>query len=148
MLKRTLAFALGWLILCSPAQIAATEDAEAIIKYRKSVLGAMGGEMKAMSTILRGRVKPENLASHAENMQRSSMLLGDLFPAGTDKGDTDALPAIWQNPRDFSRKMAAFEKAAKNLAAAAAKDDRRRTAMAIQQLGQSCKGCHDKYRAE
>ena len=148
MLQRVLVLLTGWLLLGDLVPRVVAEDAQAIIKYRQSVLKAMGGEMSAMGTILRDQVRAENLAVHADNMQRLSVLLADQFPPGSDRGKTAALPAVWQYPEDFSRKMTAFEQAARSLAEVAATGDLRRTAAAAGQLGQSCKSCHDRYRAE
>jgi cytochrome c556 len=72
------------------------------------------------------------------------------FPAGTgpDVGKTGAKPEIWQNSKDFSAKLAAFQKAAQALNAAASSGDVSATKARFADLGGTCKACHDKYRAE
>ena len=67
------------------------------------------------------------------------------FPEGSDQGDTEALPAIWQNKADFDAK--AMKLAADARAAAAATDQGEDAfkAAAGAMFG-NCKGCHEVYR--
>jgi cytochrome c556 len=67
---------------------------------------------------------------------------------GPELGKTGAKPAIWQDPKDFTAKLAAFQKAAPLFATAAAGNDLAATKARYADLGQACKACHDKYRAE
>jgi cytochrome c556 len=72
------------------------------------------------------------------------------FPAGTgpERGKTGAKPEIWKNPRDFSAKLAAFQKAAQAFNAAAAGGDLGAIKARYADLNGACKACHDKYRME
>ncbi len=68
-----------------------------------------------------------------------------LFPEGTDKGDTSASPAIWQNMEDFKARAAKLASDAK--AAQVAADgglDAFKTALGA--VGGDCGGCHEAYR--
>ena len=124
----------------------AMADAEAEIKYRQSVLKSVGGHMGAFSAILRGGVHSEDFQFHADSMARLAKIVPTIFPPGSGEGKTDALPEIWEDSADFKEKVAAFVTAADNIASVAAGDDMRAKGGAVQQLGRSCKGCHDNYR--
>lgn len=74
-----------------------------------------------------------------------------LWPAGSDKsaqpGKTRALPVAWETYPAIMDKHNAWKAAVADLAAVAGTDvDGLRSK--IGDLGKSCKGCHDTYRAE
>ncbi len=72
--------------------------------------------------------------------------IGDVFPAASAQGDTDALAAVWEQEEDFQAKVAAAQEAAVNFAAAADTGDRAAITKAFGAVGGSCKGCHDDYK--
>ncbi|MFU8816668.1 MAG: c-type cytochrome [Pseudomonadales bacterium] len=115
------------------------------VDYRQHVMAAVGGHMQASAEILRQRVPHQAHAGlHAESLANLAAIAGSLFPAGSEGGDT--LPATWQRPDDFAAKLQDFEEAAAGFSAAVAAEDR--VGPAFQRLGQSCKNCHDDYRAK
>lgn len=125
----------------------AQADAESDIAYRKAVMTVVGGHMKSMGTILKGGIHADQLAYHANGMRDVSILAPDLFPAGSGDGKTDALPEIWSQPEDFNAAMDRYLTAANGMAEAAATGEMQQIGPAMQKLGQSCKGCHDDYKA-
>jgi cytochrome c556 len=64
------------------------------------------------------------------------------FPAGSDKGTTRAKPEIWSNKDDFKNKFAAMQDAVNALSAGD------KSVQNLGGLGQSCKACHDDYKAK
>ena len=123
----------------------AAQDEDAA-DYRVETMKAIGGHTTGFFSILQQKVPHAgHLPVHANALAELAKIAPSLFPAGSGD-DTDALPAIWENPDDFAAKLAAFEDAAANLAAAVAAGDA--IGPAAQQLGQACKGCHDDYRAQ
>lgn len=72
------------------------------------------------------------------------------FPAGTgpDVGKTGAKPEIWQDPKDFAQKLAAFQRAAAAFNATTTHNDVGQMKARFAELGNACKACHDKYRSE
>ena len=112
--------------------------------YRHHTMEAIGGHMQALFDILRGKVDhSEHLSVHAAALAELAEITPTLFPPGSGD-DTEALPAIWENPEDFAERLDAFKEAASNLRDAAGTGGDLRAA--AQQLGQACKGCHDSYR--
>ena len=120
---------------------------EGQVEYRQHVMAAVGGHMQALADIVRGKVEHTgHLATHANALADLAGIAPTLFPAGSEGGDT--LPAVWENAEDFEAKLAAFKEAADGLKAAAASGEPMQAGLALRDLGQACKGCHDNYRAE
>jgi cytochrome c556 len=128
--------------------IAATAPADAI-KYRKAVMTGMAAHTGAFSLINFGRVEhQDHLLAHVDALAALGTQLGVLFPAGSGSGDTDALPLIWQEQEKFAQLVKASEKATAELRAAVTAGDKAATMQAFKSVGESCKGCHDRYRKE
>jgi cytochrome c556 len=110
------AFAMSFMA-CTPA-MSQDSDPDAIIKYRKGVMSAIGAKANALAAIMKGDVKlPDALGPNAEALAASanaSVVIG-AFKQNTDgQGSerTTATAKIWQ---DWER----FEKTANDLQAAA-----------------------------
>lgn len=116
---------------------------EAMEKIGKATKGA-GRELKAGSPNL------ETIRASAKTIGDIAPNVASLFPPGTgpDVGKTGAKPAIWQNSQDFTAKTADFQKAAQAFSTAAAGSDVNAIKTAFGNLGNSCKACHEKYKAE
>jgi len=128
--------------------LAATTPADAI-KYRKAVMSAMAAHFGALSLINFGRVDlPQYAKPHASALADMAAQGKSLFPAGSDAGDTEALPLIWQEQAEFDKLTAGLEKSAGELRDAISAGDKAATAKAFKAVGESCKGCHDRYRKE
>jgi cytochrome c556 len=124
----------------------AGHTAEGIIGYRAAVMEAIGGHTQALGAIIKKDVAfSEDARLHAQALAALAPLTGKIFPAGSDKGETDALPAIWEKPDAFRKEVAAFEAAAAALGKVA---DATPAAMASEfsALLKSCKSCHDSFR--
>ena len=118
---------------------------EGDMDYRHHTMEAIGGHMQALADILRGKVDHvDHLPIHAAALASLAEITPTLFPPGSGGGDTEALPAIWENPEDFAEQLDAFKEAGAGLRAAAETGGDVRAA--TQKLGQACKGCHDSYR--
>ncbi len=142
---RFLTLSLALAVMAAPA----AADDEGAIEHRKAVYQAIGGHMKAMAAIVKGKVAHTgDLTHHARAMAHLSQASGRAFPEGSDFGETDAKALIWEKPADFAAAMKRFQGEAANLADVAAKGDVRLTAGQIGELGKTCKNCHDTFREE
>ncbi|NJN52001.1 MAG: cytochrome c [Gammaproteobacteria bacterium] len=140
-----LSFAASSMILSSGI---ASAD-EGAIGYRQKVMDAVGGTMQAMVAIAKQEVPHgAHLKVHAANMAGLASIAGDVFPAGSGGGDSDALPAIWTDAAGFQERLDAFQAAATQLDAVVSSGDMSKFGEALGGLGQSCKGCHDNFKAE
>ena len=125
----------------------AVAASEGEVDYRQNAMKAVGGHMGAIADIMRGKVSHTgHLQTHANAMADMAAIAPALFPEGSAGGD--ALPAIWEDAEDFKAKLDAFREAADGFKAAAGTGDMAQIGGALRSLGQSCKGCHDSYRAE
>ena len=127
------------------------DEAKSVMHERHEGMEAIG---KANKAIKRGlESTPPDLAT----VRASAAKIADLsqkasgwFHAGTgpDVGKTGAKPDIWQNQQDFAAKLHGFQDAATAFNTAAMSGDAPSIKAKFGELGQSCKACHDKYRAE
>ncbi len=92
-------------------------------------------------------VRSRDGASGAQHLhRRRRQRRPALFPPGSDKGKTDALPAIWANKSDFDARFAKFGEDAK-AALASVKDEATFKANFLP-IFKNCQGCHETYRAK
>lgn len=137
------------LTLLAAPPLAADDAAnhEGAAKYRHHTMQAIGGHMQALVDILRRDVTyTDHLPVHAGALAALAEITPTLFPPGSGGRDTEALPAIWENPEDFAKRVDAFREAAANLNDVVGKGGA--LGPAVKRMGQACKGCHDEYRAE
>ena len=122
-------------------------DGEAEYKYREGIMNSAKGHMTSMVAILRGRVHFENLAIHARGMADVAGIMPTVFPEGSMTDTSESLPEVWSDAAGFKNAMDRFVAAANQMAEAASSGEMSEVGPAMQALGQSCKGCHDDYRA-
>ena len=110
---------------------------------------ALRGHIGAASMIARGLVDDDgHLVGHARGLAAGAMEMERIFQEGSNVGESEALPLIWEEPervREASRESAATAAA---LAEAAATGDRAAIGKTFAEAGASCKGCHERYKAE
>lgn len=136
------------LALFATAPTLAETSAEDWGKYRDAVMETMKGHISAVSLVAFGRVEDTGyFRSHAEALADAAAELNLIFPEGSGTG-TRALPAVWTDAAGFADAVARAETSTKQLAAAAAGGNRGEIAQAFKAVGESCKGCHEKYREE
>lgn len=116
-------------------------------RYRHSVMEAMGSSFGALALIMTNRVtRPDQLATQAKALAVSASVTPTLFPAGSEGGD--ALPLIWQEQDKVAEAAQRAVDATAALAAAAEAGDKAALSKAFKAAGESCKGCHERYKAE
>jgi cytochrome c556 len=69
-----------------------------------------------------------------------------LFPAGSDKGNTKAAPAIWTDMAGFQKAAMNLSAAGDTLATAAKAGDATAVAAAFKGVADACGACHKDYR--
>lgn len=103
--------------------------------------------MGAISAVMKGEAgKPGHIARHAAAIASIGAIAGDLFPAGSGEGKTNALPAIWEKPGDFEKAWMALKAASANFSKVAAGGDMAATGAAMGPVGQACGDCHKTFR--
>jgi cytochrome c556 len=130
------------------AQFAKPDDA---IKYRKSVMFIQGQTLPRLGAMAQGKVPYDQAqaVANAETLAFTARLFPTAFGAGTDKGDTRALPAIWTDPAKFKKYQDDLAAAtAKLLAAAKGGGGADALKGPFGEVAQICKGCHDDFRKD
>ena len=129
---------------------AAEYEAEDLIEYRHEVMEAIKGHNKAIKAILEGKVPyGDHLDMHMTSLEALLGRVGELFPEGSDFGETDAKDAIWDNPEKFRQTVDKAQKAFVTFQAVVAKGDSRASVDAHKKFGKaSCGNCHKSFKKE
>jgi cytochrome c556 len=124
-------------------------DDEDFIKYRQSVMKVNGGNINGVVAIIKGKVPyKDDLVAHATGLHEMAMILPNAFKQKTTGGDTRAKPEIWEDWDDFQQKIKDFQSASADLLSAAKSGGPQAAGAKLGAVGDSCKGCHKKFRAK
>jgi cytochrome c556 len=149
MRKSLCALAVG-LAMGLAGQGLAADAPEDLVKYRQSVMKAIGGHMGSIAAVVKGQVSyGPHVANHARGIKDMSLIVPDIFPpdSGPDRfGKTNALAEIWQQPAKFKLAVTNFQAAAAKFAQIAETGDQAAIAGGLGALGKSCGGCHKPFR--
>ena len=116
--------------------------------YRGAVMTALRGHIGAASMIVRGLVEDDgHLVIHAAGLAETSKELDRVFQEGSNVGESEALPVIWEEPEEFAAAIKETQEATAAFLAAAESGDSEAIGAAFRGVGMSCRGCHDRFRA-
>jgi len=87
-------------------------------------------------------------AENADVVVYMSKLPWAAFVAGSDTGDTKAKPEIWKDPAKFKAASEKMQAEVVKLAAAAKTGNADNLKAAFGPAAETCKGCHDDFRAK
>jgi cytochrome c556 len=132
---------------------AAQMKPEDAIKYRQSAYGAMAWSMARIKMNVEGTFNKEEVIKSANVIQAiANSGMGSLYLPGTDKGTgweaTRAKPEIWTEQQKLGKAGGAFNKEANEMAKVAATGDAAAVKAQFGKLGETCKGCHDDFKAK
>jgi len=91
------------------------------------------------------------IQSASTDITQAAGAIDKWFPAGTgpDSGvKTDAKPEVWTDPAGFATAREAFVREANKWVLLGNSTDAAAWKEGAASLGQSCKGCHDKFRVK
>ncbi|MBT8079359.1 MAG: cytochrome c [Gammaproteobacteria bacterium] len=135
------------LILGTSLTAIAETSAEDAADYRLAVMTSLRGHMTAASMIVRGLVEDNGyLAKHAKGLEMSVSEVHRVFPEGSNVGESNALPAIWEDTDKFKAAIEKAENASAAFVAAAKSGGKDEIGGAFRNLGGSCRGCHDDFK--
>lgn len=124
----------------------ATEDP---IATRKALMDSNGASAKVGGRMLKGEIPFDADAAMAAlvNFRAVGYAFGDYFPEGSQTGDTDASPKIWEDMAGFQAAVAKFRTDAE--AAVNSKPaDLEAFKAAFGSVAQNCQSCHESYRVD
>ena len=133
-----------------PAAAQSFAKAEDAIKYRQGALFVMGQHFGRIGAMANGRVPFDAKAAqeNADTVAALAALPWAGFGPGTDKGaPTKAKPGVWTEQAKFQEHADKFQAEAAKLAAAAKTGSLDNLKAAFGPAANSCKACHDAYRA-
>jgi cytochrome c556 len=142
-------FAQGQSPASSQGQAASAAE---IVKARQKGLKALGAAFKTIRDELKGE-SPDaaKIREASADITQAAGVIDKWFPAGTgpDSGvKTDAKPEVWTDSAGFATAREAFVREANKWAQLGNSTDASAWKEGAASLGQSCKGCHDKYRVK
>ncbi|WP_221794542.1 c-type cytochrome [Oceanobacter mangrovi] len=133
----------------SIASAHAMEDAEDAIEFRQSVFHLVGAHTGQMGDMIKGKkdFDAAEFQYRADSMAALAKmgLEGFTYP-GSDKGDTKAKPAVWEDMDGFKTKMNKFVSDTAALSAAAKSGNLDTIKPAFMEAAKNCKACHTDYK--
>jgi|TARA_B110000977_G_scaffold184395_1_gene248023 cytochrome c556 len=143
----TMMIALG--MLFSALNANAHTGATGVVKQRMDAMSGMADAMKSMASVVKGKkaFDPAVFIDNGEVILWHSETLTTLFPEKSIQGDSEALPAIWQNWDDFVKINERTKSDAKKLVEMAQQGSKLRPlTKQFVKLSGGCKACHKGYR--
>jgi cytochrome c556 len=140
--------AAGTLLTLTWAMPAFADDSEnPAAQYRHEVMETLGANTSALVKVLTGKVEaPGHLQIHADTLAQTAKLIADLFTAGSEGGH--ALPLAFSETDKVAAAAQTTADATAALASAVANGERPAIMKAFREVGDSCKGCHERYKED
>lgn len=134
------------ILAASSVQAQSFQSTEDAIEYRQSAFTVLAAHMNTLRPVVRGQT-PYNVEA-VENTADLIETLAELpwagFGPGTEGGN--AKKDIWANNKAFEETRAQFIVNVKALKEAADKGDLELVKKSFNDVGQSCRTCHDNFR--
>ena len=151
MFKKTMILAAAGLFSVTAAQ-ADLFDPEDAVKYRQALYQVISAQTSVMGGMVRGNIEfdGKEINQRAQNIAQTAALLPETyFPATRDVRDSRMRERAWSNMEDFQSKGGAFRTALEELLEASSASDfnQAKARPVVGALVQSCRSCHDDYRA-
>ncbi|MDR3495064.1 MAG: cytochrome c [Ancalomicrobiaceae bacterium] len=119
------------------------------IKLRQETMKAIGGAVGSLVKMVKGET-PFDAAAAQQALgtvatKAKGIDIASYFPAGSDKGKTEAKATIWSDPDGFKAALAKLQTVSAEQAKTAPQsvDDIKKALAAV---GPACSNCHDTYR--
>ena len=151
-MKTKIALALLSVSLVSGSAVAQVKPEDAI-KWRQSGYAFMAWNMARIKANVDGTYNKDEVIKAANAIQAiANSGMSALYPPGTDKGkgwkDTRVKPELFTDKEGVGKVATNFVQQANEMAKVAAAGDAAAAKAQFGKLGESCKGCHDKFRVD
>ena len=133
------------LFVSVPFSMQAHEGASGIVKQRMDRFKASRKQLKAIVTSAKENNFIE-IEKQADLLVQWAAEMVTYFPEGSDGGVSEAAPSIWTDFEGFKVKAADFSERSEQLLDAARQASLPAVMKSVEQLGQSCKSCHQTFR--
>jgi cytochrome c556 len=153
MKKTVKILALSISLMAAAGAVLAEMKAEDAIKVRQSGYKFMAWNMGRIKASTEGQFNKDEVVQAANAIQAiANSGMGKLYLPGTDKGmgwhDTQVKPELFTDKEGVGKVAKAFNEAANEMAKVAATGDAAAVKVQFGTLGESCKGCHEKYKVD
>lgn len=118
------------------------------IRLRKDNFHVLSAQMKDIVQGLGNGLPVSAMQNRVAVADQALRRLPNMFPPGSDKGDTNARAAIWAEPQRFKAVYDAALADMSALVAAAAHSDRSAFGAAVGRMAAACGDCHAAFRAK
>jgi cytochrome c556 len=119
-----------------------------VIKQRQENRKETAATMRSIKGVIDAKGDVKTVVASAAKLKQLENAFEKMFPAGSDKGETKALPTVWSDSAGFQAASKAADAAYDKLAVAAGSGDLAAVTAAFGDTGKACGACHDKYRAK
>ena len=119
-----------------------------VIKQRQENRKETAATMRAIKGVIDAKGDVKTIVPQAAKLKTLEVVFDKMFPAGSDKGDTKALPTVWSDMAGFMTASKNADAAYDKLAAAAGSGDLAAVTAAFGETGKACGACHEKFRAK
>lgn len=122
--------------------------ATGVVKERMELMKSLGDRMKETGAMVKGKTafRSEIIASNAREIQQTAPDIIRLFPQGSLKMPTEALPRIWEEWDRFNEMTDRLIREAGKLSDVAIAGDRREIMIQFTKVGKTCSSCHTDFR--
>ena len=119
-----------------------------VIKARQDDRKQAAAAMRAIKGIIDAKGPTAGAVEQAAKLKQLQVAFEKMFPPGSDKGETKALPTVWSDWPGFQAASKNADAAFDKLAVAAGSGDMAALTAAFGDTGKACGACHDKFRAK
>jgi cytochrome c556 len=144
------------LLICAALGLAVSSSAmsqvqpKEAVHYRKAAFTTLVWNWMPLVNMVRGKT-PYDKASfekHATRVAFIATTLQEGFVPNSAIGKSEAKPEIWKNWTDFQAKSKALEVESAALSSVAKNGDFEKIKAQFKKVGDTCKACHDLYKAD
>lgn len=128
----------------------AHEEATGVVKERMDLMDSQKDAMKIMGDMAKGKVPFDaaKAAKAADEIEKTSKQIPELFPEGTGGHPSEAKPEVWTKWDEFTADAEGLEVAAKELILALEAPGAPDWKTKFKGVVDACKTCHKSFRAE
>jgi cytochrome c556 len=119
-----------------------------VIKQRQENRKETAATMRSIKGVIDSKGDVKTVVASAAKLKTLEADFVKLFPVGSDKGETKALPTVWSDTAGFLAASKAVDAAYDKLAVAAGSGDLAAVTAAFADTGKACGACHEKFRAK
>jgi cytochrome c556 len=119
-----------------------------VIKQRQENRKEAAATMRSIKGVIDAKGDVKAVVASAAKLKTLENAFDKMFPAGSDKGETKALPTVWSDSAGFQAAAKNADAAYDKLATAAGSGDLAAVTAAFGDTGKACGACHDKFRAK